>query len=72
MRKRKMENDEAKSDWMSAIDVETATDADRWKAILDLMGESTERERRGEWQAEHEANGGARIWSVILSSYAPL
>ena len=72
MRKRKMKNDEAKSDWMSDIDVETATDADRCKALLDLMGESTERERRGEWQAEHEANGGARIWSVILPPYAPL
>ncbi len=55
-----MEKDEVKvdSDWLSSIDGETATDADRWKAILDLMGESMERERREKWQAEHEANGG--------------
>ena len=57
-----MKNDEDKSDWLSAIDDETATDADRCKALLDLMGESMERERRGKWQAEHEANGGG--WKV--------
>lgn len=59
-----MEKDEVKvdSDWLSAIDDETATDADRWKALLDLMGESMERERREKLQAEHEANGGG--WRV--------
>lgn len=35
-----MEKDEVKvdSDWMSAIDGEAATDADRWKALLDEGG----------------------------------
>lgn len=60
----KMKNDEAKPDWLSAIDDETATDADRWNALLDLMGESMERERREKWQAEHEANGGG--WKVTV------
>lgn len=59
-----MKNDEVKSDWLSAIDDETATGADRWKALLDLMGESMERERREKWQAEHEANGGG--WKVTV------
>lgn len=59
-----MEKDEVKvdSDWLSAIDDEEATDAERMKALLDLMGESMERERREKWQAEHEANGGG--WKV--------
>lgn len=60
-----MEKDEVKvdsSDWLSAIDDEKATDADRWKALLDLMGESMERERREKLMAEHEANGGG--WRV--------
>ena len=63
-RKRKMKNDEAKSDWLSAIDDETATDAERMKALLDLMGESMERERREKGQAEHDANGGG--WKVTV------
>ena len=63
-RKRKMKNDEAKPDWLSAIDDETATDADRWKALLDLMGESMEADRRGKLRAEHEANGGG--WKVAV------
>ena len=55
-----MEKDEVEvdSDWLSAIDDETATDVDRRKAITDLMGESMERERREKLRAEHEANGG--------------
>ena len=63
-RKRKMKNDESKPDWLSAIDDETDADADRWKALLDLIGESMEGERRGKWQAEHEANGGG--WKVAV------
>lgn len=61
-----MEKDEVKvdSDWLSAIDDEASTDADRRKAILDLMGESMERERREKWQAEHDANGGG--WKVTV------
>ena len=39
----KMKNDEDKPDWLSAIDDEAAADADRWKALLDLMGESMDR-----------------------------
>ena len=50
-RKRKMKNDESKTDWLSAIDDEEATDAERMKALLDLMGESMEGERREKWQA---------------------
>lgn len=61
---RKMKNDEANPDWLSAIDDETATDEERWKAMLDLMGESMDGEMRGKWQAEHEANGGG--WKVTL------
>lgn len=63
-RKWKMKNDEEKPDWLSAIDDEAATDAERMKALLDLMGESIEGERRGKWQAEHEANGGG--WKVAV------
>ena len=37
-----MEEKEVMGDWLSAIDDEPATDADRWKALLDLMGESME------------------------------
>lgn len=59
-----MKNDEDKPDWLSAIDDEAATDADRWKALLDLMGESMERERLGKLRAEHEANGGG--WKVTV------
>lgn len=59
-----MKNDEAKNDWLSAIDDEASTDADRAKALLDLMGESMERERREKWQAEHDANGGG--WKVTV------
>lgn len=59
-----MEEKEVKEDWMSAIDDETATDADRCKAMLDLMGESMDRERREKLRAEHEANGGG--WKVTV------
>ena len=59
-----MKNDEAKPDWLSAIDDETATDAERWKALLDLMGEAMEGERERKWRAEHEANGGG--WKVTV------
>ena len=59
-----MKNDEAKPDWLSALDDETSTDAARWTALLDLMGESMERERREKWQAEHDANGGG--WKVTV------
>lgn len=59
-----MEEKEANGDWLSAIDDETATDAERRKALLDLMGESMERERREKWQAEHEADGGG--WKVTV------
>lgn len=52
-----MKNDEAKPDWLSAIDGEAATDAERMKALLDLMGESMEGEMREKRKAEHEANG---------------
>ena len=52
-----MEKDEVKvdSDWLSAIDDEEATDAERWKALLDLMGESMEAELR-----DHRHEGGER------------
>ena len=59
-----MKNDEAKPDWLSAIDDETATDAERWQALLDLMGEAMEGERERKWRAEHEANGGG--WKVTV------
>lgn len=59
-----MEEKEVMGDWLSAIDDETATDADRWKALLDLMGESMDRERREKWQAEREANGGG--WKATV------
>ena len=59
-----MEEKEVMGDWLSAIDDETATDADRWKALLDLMGESMERESREKWKAEHDANGGG--WKVTV------
>lgn len=59
-----MKNDEAKNDWLSAIDDETANDADRWKALLDLMGESIEDGRREKLRAEREANGGG--WKVTV------
>ena len=60
----KMKNDEDKHDWLSAIDDEADTDAERINALLDLMGESMEMERRKKWQAEHEANGGG--WKVTV------
>ena len=59
-----MKNDEAKSDWLSAIDDEAATDADRCKAILDLMVESMEDGTREKRRAEHDANGGG--WKVTV------
>lgn len=52
------------SDWLSAIDGEEATDADRRKALLNLMGESMEMERREKWNAENDANGGG--WKVTV------
>lgn len=52
------------SDWLSAIDGETATDADRWKALLDLMGEAMDDGTREKRRAEHEANGGG--WKVAV------
>lgn len=59
-----MEEKEVKDDWLSDIDDEAAADADRAKALLDLMGESMERERREKWRAEHDANGGG--WKVAV------
>lgn len=61
-----MEEKEVKvyADWLDAIDDEAATDADRWKALLDLMGESMEEERRKKWKSEHDANGGG--WYVTV------
>lgn len=59
-----MKNDEAKSDWLSSIDDETAADADRWKALLDIMGESMEDGRREKFRAKNDANGGG--WYVTV------
>lgn len=59
-----MEEKEVKEDWLAEIDDETAADAERMKALLDLMGESMEMERRKKLQAEHEANGGG--WKVTV------
>lgn len=60
-----MENEvKVDADWLSAIDDETATDAERMKALLDLMGESMEEERRKKWKAGHDANGGG--WKVTV------
>lgn len=59
-----MKNDEAKSDWQSSIDDETAADADRWKALLDIMGESMEDGRREKFRAKNYANGGG--WYVTV------